>query len=88
MDDEKSLERFTYGRVDRDGRIPNLKLIGKRFRHSGNEAVYEIVDFVWNGETDLWHVVHSRPGSDAHFTRSIGNFFGMWNNVPRYTPVD
>ena len=72
---------------DVDGYLPDLSLMGTKWRHSGNQQVYLIFAFVWNCNEDRWAVVHARAGSPIFFTRTVQNFFGLREGVPRYERV-
>lgn len=54
-------EQLTYRTPDRNGKIPDLSILGDRKRHSGNGKIYTIVAFSWNGDTDEWNNVHVGP---------------------------
>lgn len=96
---EKKLDLTT---PDSRGYVPDLKLIGTRWKHTGNGKVYTIRQFIWNGEDDTWMLSYWRRVEIAdpndprlvcnEFTRSPANFFGkrMVDGVPtmRFTLVE
>ena len=72
---------FDYTRKDRNGDVPDQRLIGKHFQHE-NGHIYTVTGFTWIGDTDEWGVVHSRRQSDVVFTRSLRNFYQPGRYVP------
>lgn len=69
---------------DKDGYVPDTAIIGRLYRHSGNGHTYEIIGFVFLGDTDQWAVLHCRVDCDVTFSRTVENFFGLRNGKPRY----
>lgn len=59
--EREKAEQLTYRTPDRNGKIPDLSILGDRKRHSGNGKIYTIVAFSWNGDTDEWNNVHVGP---------------------------
>lgn len=77
---EKKLDLTT---PDSRGYVPDQKLLDTAWRHTGNNHVYNILGFVWNGEDDTWML-----GFDMTFTRTPANFFGRRSDgSPRFTLV-
>jgi len=54
-------ETFDYNTFDRAGQRPNKNAIGSRIRHTGNQKIFTIMGFAWDGSTDLWHFLHVGP---------------------------
>jgi hypothetical protein len=83
--------------TDKAGYRPELELKGTLWKHYGNGNVYEIIDFVFHGEYDVWMVLYKQrhkpnrlPINDvieASFVRSIPSFFGHINHHPRFERV-
>lgn len=71
---EKKLDFTT---PDSRGYVPNLGLLGTSWKHSGNDHVYFVQGFLWNGEDDTWMLMYNRVGSGIVFTRSPANFYGV-----------
>ena len=81
------MENLTSKTHDSKGRQAPEHLLGCRFTHFKNAKVYQVTGLVWLGDSDEWTVLHTRPGSDVVFARTVGNFLG--NNAdgqPRFVP--
>lgn len=70
-----SKPELTFKVPDSRGYVPDLTLIGSQWKHTGNEHVYSIVGFAYNGEDDTWMIQHTRLGSDITYMRTPSNFF-------------
>lgn len=69
---------------DTHGDLAPLDLLGRRFRHTRRNKVYEVIGFCWIGDTDEWGVLHSTSG-DPVYVRSQRNFRGnLDDGKPRY----
>jgi hypothetical protein len=74
---------FSLETPDKYGNVPDLGMVGKCYRHSGNQKVYEVVGFMWCGDTDMWLIAHievSETGQQVGqvaCARTIGNFKGL-----------
>lgn len=81
-------EELTHRTKDANGQIPDLSLKGLRLQHSGNGKVYRIVNFAWDGETDLWSFIardESKPDS-VFIVRPLSHITGRRDNgKKRYT---
>lgn len=65
---------FSYTTPDHYRRVPDLDLVGKKYRHYRTKKVYVITGYAWMGEKDVWGVIHvSEDG--VLCVRSIENFF-------------
>jgi hypothetical protein len=63
------------------------ELNGKDFIHTLNGYTYKVVGVAWDGERDVWTVVHVRSGSMDMFVRSYENFIGHHKTGrPRFNP--
>ncbi len=72
---------FDYYRKDKNGDVPDLRLLNKKFVHSNGET-YTVVGFTFIGDTDEWGVTHTREGCDVPFTRTLRNFYAPGRHVP------
>ena len=45
---------LTFETPDSLGKIPDLSLIGQVFEHSGNNKLYRLSGYSWEGESDRW----------------------------------
>lgn len=61
---------------DKHGQRAPLHLLGKSFRHTKRNKVYEVIGFCWIGDLDQWGVMHSAIG-DVVYVRSTENFTGF-----------
>lgn len=71
---------FNHRTQDEHGYLAPLQLIGKSYRHSGNDHVYTITGVAWLGDTDEWSIKHMRENSSVECVRSFNNFFGNRSN--------
>lgn len=84
---------FSFKTVDKDGATPDMSLIGKQYRHSGNKKVYTLTGFAWNGNSDQWMTMTMREGSLVPVVRTLKNFAGKRKDertgklVQRYTEI-
>jgi hypothetical protein len=73
--------------LDADGNVAPLPLIGRKFRHTRRQKVYEVIGYAWIGDTDQWGVLHSCEG-DPIYCRSVLNFIGTFDDGrPRFREI-
>lgn len=88
MQKRNSRDLLTFTTPDIDGCTPDLPSIGRRFKHLGNDKVYTMTGFAWNGVTDRWN--HQLVGPDGiTIVRPFGHLTGnRENGMPRYVEVN
>lgn len=84
---------LTYSSKDSGQNYTDKHIIGKLFLHTGNNRLYKVVGYIWNGDTDLWHIEYlayseDALDSDVKYTRSIQNFNSMRGDKPRFIKVE
>jgi hypothetical protein len=72
--------------IDAEGHFAPIELLNTRWRHSGNRHVYTVDAYSWDAQRSLW-LIHYHKGKHW-FTRTVANFKGLRNGVPRFTLVD
>jgi hypothetical protein len=77
-----------YLSPDSNGYVPDPDLIGTKWVHCVRQTAYEILDFIWNCDKDIWHVQYKSLSIiyPIKFSRSVECFFGLLDGVPRYSP--
>lgn len=72
---------------DCDGLLPEMEEVGTRWKHSGNNHIYIVVDVLWRGTSDTWEYVLKREDSLMKYSRSVKDFYSDRQGVARFTPV-
>lgn len=67
---------------DSSGYVPDLSLIGNRYRHWKNKKVYTVIGFHFDSERDRWTITHKcfddvsyENPNPVLFNRTPQNFF-------------
>lgn len=87
------MEEINYAKRDSKKQLPDRRIIGKKFLHSGNRKLYVVTGYVWHGDTDEWHVKYrpynfNEDGEYPEFTRTIENHIGNRKDKPRFILVE
>lgn len=82
-----AIGHLDYSIADKHGLVPDKDLIRRKYKHTGNDRVYTVIGFAWNGDSDEWQVLHEGSDTAVKFTRSLTDFFGMRNGRPRFIQV-
>lgn len=84
-------EEVSMKEKDASGYKPDYRLINRQFRHHKTGDTYIIKGFIWDGDVDLWKIVHYDIWDDDQsqpFCRTPANFFANVSpGVPRFTNV-
>ena len=76
--------------ADSIGYVPDLSLIGRKYKHYRNQKVYVVLGFQFDSERDRWTIAHKCPEDMSYeypnpivFNRTPENMFQMLNTEPK-----
>lgn len=68
--------------ADSIGYVPDLSLIGRKYKHWKNHKIYVVLGFQFDSERDRWTIAHKCPDDISYenpnpviFNRTPANFF-------------
>jgi hypothetical protein len=79
-------DQMNFGATDRMGMTPDLKLIGRRYKHQ-NGLEYIVGGWSWDADRQRWMIGYRNAGCPVVMMRLPEEFFGMHNGRPRYTAI-
>ena len=78
--------------ADSVGYVPDVTLVGKRYKHWKNGKTYVVLRFQFDSERDRWVIVHKcfedatyENPNPVEFNRTPANMFEMLNTEPGAT---